>query len=106
MATAVVALAERLRSAREPYELLAATPDEARLRFIGPFGGAEVVWEARVRRVGAGESRYIAVGTRSADAIALEVGLDVAAIDEPTLRKTLVMIRQWKHLHPGRHEFG
>jgi hypothetical protein len=106
MTAAVAALAERLRSARAPYELLSATPDEARLRFAGPFEGAEVVWEARVRRVGAGESRYIAVGPRSANAIAVEVGLDVPVVDEPTLRKTVVMVRQWKRLRAGRHEFG
>jgi hypothetical protein len=106
MAAAVAALAERLRCVREPYELLSATTDEARLRFIGPFEGAQVVWEARVRRVGAGESRHIAVGARNADAVALEIGLDVAAVDEPTLRKTVVMVRQWKRLRAGRHEFG
>jgi uncharacterized protein (UPF0218 family) len=106
MAGAVAALVERLRLAREPYELLSATPDEARLRFTGPFEGAPVVWEARVRRVGVGESRFIAVGDRTAHAVPLEVGLDVAAIDEPTLRKTVVMVRQWKRLRAGRHEFG
>lgn len=124
MAAAVAALTERLRDAREPYELLSATPDEVRLRFVGPFEGIPVVWEARVRRVGAGQPRYIAVGdwtetkgarpaarvsagdTRRADAIALEVGLDVPVLDPPTLRKTVMMVRQWKRLRAGRHEFG
>lgn len=124
MAAAVAALTERLRGAREPYELLSATPDEVRLRFVGPFEGIPVVWEARVRRLGAGQARYIAVGDwteptgarpaprvgafgeRRAAAIALEVGLDVPVLDPPTLRKTVVMVRQWKRLRAGRHELG
>lgn len=124
MAAAVAALTERLRGTREPYELLSATPDEVRLRFVGPFEGVPVVWEARIRRLGTGQPRYIAVGDwieptgacaasrvgafseRSAAAIALEVGLDVPVLDPPALRKTVVMVRQWKRLRAGRHEFG
>lgn len=106
MAAAVATLTRRLRGAREPYELLSVTADEVHLRFVGPFEGSTVVWEARVRRLGAGQPRFIAVGTRHADAIALEVGLDVPVLNEPTLRKAVVMVRQWKRLCAGRHEFG
>ena len=32
--------------------------------------------------------------------------LDLARIDSPALRKTVIMVRQWKGLSPGRHEYG
>ena len=39
-------------------------------------------------------------------AFALEVGLGLVAIDEPALKKTLIMIRNFKRLELGRHEWG
>jgi hypothetical protein len=106
MAQAVATLQARLAGARTPYELLAATPANAHIRFVGPFRGVPVVWNARVHCVAPGARRYIEVGARGTADIALAVGLDVSAIDEPTLRKTVTMVRQWKGLQAGRHEFG
>jgi hypothetical protein len=34
------------------------------------------------------------------------IGLDVPVIDHPTLLKTLIMVRGYKRLRPGRHDFG
>lgn len=106
MAQAVATLEARLAAAHLPYELLALTPAAAELRFVGPFRGAPVVWHAHVRRLAPGARRYIEVGARGTAHRALEVGLDVAQIDEATLHKTVIMVRQWKALRGGRHEFG
>jgi hypothetical protein len=38
--------------------------------------------------------------------LALTVGLNLTAIDEPTIKKTLIMIRNFKRLKLGRHEWG
>jgi hypothetical protein len=36
----------------------------------------------------------------------ITIGLNVTAIDPPVLLKTTIMIRKYKRLHAGRHEFG
>ncbi len=36
----------------------------------------------------------------------IEIGLPVERIDVPTINKTVVMIRQYKKLSLGRHDFG
>ena len=36
----------------------------------------------------------------------ITIGLNVAAIDPPVLLKTTIMIRKYKRLRVGRHEFG
>jgi hypothetical protein len=91
------------------YELVELAPDgqRAQIRFRGPFEGREVIWDATVLRLaGEGRSQFIEVGeATSPQGRALTVGLRVAVIDEPTLRKTVVMIRGYKRLRRGRHEF-
>jgi hypothetical protein len=34
------------------------------------------------------------------------VGLHVERIDPPTVRKAMIMIRRYKRLRRGRHEYG
>ena len=36
----------------------------------------------------------------------LQVALNVAEIDSPTIQKMMIMIRQYKKLSTGRHEYG
>ncbi len=90
-----------------PYELVELAPDgrRAHIRFRGPFEGGEVTWEATVLSLSGEGDQFIEVGEPTAHGRALTVGLRVAAIDEPTLRKTVVMIRRYKRLRRGRHEF-
>lgn len=76
------------------------------IRFHGPFQGRTIRWLARIQAQGRGQRSYISIGNINADDAEIEVGLPVVSIDTPTIKKTIVMIRQYKRLRPGRHEFG
>ncbi len=76
------------------------------VQFAGAFAGREVCWNAVIRRIGADQRCYIEVGEETPDGIALEIGLTVARIDAPTVLKTITMIRQYRRLRGGRHEWG
>jgi hypothetical protein len=85
-----------------------------RLRFTGPFGGRTVTWDATIHALGASAGadnnasrrNFIDIGDESAAGVTLTVGLNVTAIDLPTVRKTILMIRQYKRLSHGRREYG
>jgi hypothetical protein len=83
-----------------------------RLRFSGPFEGRTVIWDATFITLSAcngmkGPRRnFIEIGGQSGEAIPLTVGLNVPCIDLPTVRKSMMMIRQYKRLSRGRHEYG
>ena len=89
------------------YELLDRPGARAvRLRFIGPFQGQAVLWEARFIAGSDPAQRYIEIGPARGDTRLLSVALDIPRFDEPAIRKTIVMIRQYKRLHEGRMTFG
>jgi hypothetical protein len=83
--------------------------------FRGMFQGREVIWEMQLgtleyfRSTPGPVADYrcpfieIAEGTGSPRLI--RVGLALAIIDEPAIRKTIIMIRNYKRLAPGKHEF-
>jgi len=86
-----------------------------RLRFSGPFEGRSVTWDATFTTLTSWQAQhspgrptrnFIDIGEESADGIALTVGLNVPCIDIPTIRKAMMMVRQYKRLARGRHEFG
>lgn len=83
-----------------------------RLRFDGPFQGRTVTWDATFATLTAcsgnpaPQRNFIEIGQETDRGIPLTVGLNVPCIDLPTVRKTMMMIRQYKRLGPGRHEYG
>lgn len=80
--------------------------DSLRLRFQGPFEDRLVTWDAMLRALGtAGACNFIEVGEDGPGGIDLSIGLRVASIDEPTVHKAVIMIRQYKRLRRGRHEW-
>lgn len=83
---------------------------ELRLRFRGPYAGHEVVWDAHFMtraHYGSGTTRnFIDIGAEGPDGRHLLVVLDVDCFDTPTLSKAIIMVRQYRRLRPGRHEFG
>ena len=114
MQASLNAFRQRLEAAGAEY-LVVAVDDEggwAEFRFIGPFGGHSVIWNARLSVLppspeGAPPPRqFIEVTERDSLNYDLDIGLAVSRIDTATILKTIVMIRQYKRLRPGRHEFG
>lgn len=86
-----------------------------RLRFRGPFEGRTVTWIATLRALAAPSAEgtaaapmpsYIEIGVDEASGIPITVGLPVTAIDPPTIRKTMIMIRRYRRLRRGRLEYG
>lgn len=108
------AFRRRLAAAAADYLLCAQ--DEvggwAEFRFVGPFQGRDVIWNARLSVLplsaeGSPPPRqFIEVTPRDALHYDLEVGLAVCRIDRATILKTIMMIRQYKRLRLGRHVFG
>lgn len=81
---------------------------ELRLRFRGPFEGREIVWDAHfiTRRAADAAHNYIDIGEEGPEGYQLTVVLDVHCFDAPTVHKAIIMMRQYKRLRRGRHEFG
>ena len=89
--------------------------EKLRLRFSGPFEGREVRWSATLFTPTAWASAWgealpqqniIEIGDEGDDGITLNICLKVANIDQPTVRKAMMMVRQYKRLQRGRHEYG
>ena len=89
----------------------------AHIRFPGTFENAPVIWDATVRALqcrkdGNGgfdapqRRQYIDIAPQGFPMRGITIGLNVAAIDPPVLLKTTIMIRKYKRLRVGRHEFG
>ena len=84
----------------------------AEVEFIGYFEGQPVLWNATIIALKGqpahSGTQYIEVdkvtGSEQAH-IKVEIGLLVSEIDEPTVIKVIKMIRQFKNLSRGRHEF-
>jgi hypothetical protein len=93
----------------QDYILAGALHEQrAHVRFTGPFHGQTVVWDCEfVTLVGSGGARnFISVAEPGPHGVPLRVGLDIARIDRPAIEKMIIMIRNYRHLHYGRHEYG
>ena len=94
--------------------------DRVELRFTGPFKGCDVVWhcefvtlEAELTRLAQrgcelpdGLRNFIEVGELRPGGIPLRVGLALPCIDASAIDKMMLMIRLYKNLRCGRHEYG
>ncbi len=113
---------EQLRSALAErgadYALLSPLPDTlAHARFIGRFEMREVVWDmqlftlaryeqARGKVAEAALHGLMQITPISEHVYHLEVALNVPLLDEPVLRKTIVMMRNYKQLRLGLRTWG
>ena len=112
---------EYLRRTGQAFVLLGELQDQrARVRFSGRFEAAEVVWDCefvtlrsewqrQTRRSREGIDRlrsFIDIGAPAEGGVPVRVGLAVARIDRPAILKMMVMMRNYKRLRRGRHEFG
>jgi hypothetical protein len=112
---------EYLRQTGQSFVLLGEPQDQrVQLRFTGSFEGGEVVWDCEFvtlqweRQPQAGSLRgetdslrsFIDIGEPGARGVPLRVGLDLARIDRPAILKMIVMMRNYRRLRRGRHDFG
>lgn len=101
------------------FRLLAApTAYQARFAFIGRFQDREVTWDTTLLTLAHYHQErtpvaqaverfpFLEIGAETATGRALRVALDIEQIDEPAILRTIIMIRQYKRLREGRHEFG
>lgn len=95
----------------------------AHIRFAGQFHGQQVIWDTHLVTLQEIYQQGKAAGTFAADQpislsqfieieqtgpteMALKIGIDVPAIDAPTVFKSMIMIHNYKRLRIGRHEYG
>lgn len=114
----VAAFTSQLAESGSDYLCATALPDTAvRVRFLGRFQDRAVVWDATLytlNRYYQERSTDSAFSARPFMEIAhdidgscqLTVGLNLPIIDAPTIKKTIVMIRNYKRLRMGRIEWG
>ncbi len=90
--------------------------------FLGPFQGRTVLWNLTLSTLkhyrdmlakeippsesGSGIRPFMEIKKGSNGVYPLTVCLDLAAIDEPVIKKTIIMMRNYKRLALGRMEFG
>lgn len=79
--------------------------ERARFSFSGPFENREIRWDATLVALGSGRS-YIDIGAEALGGRVVHVGLAIPAIDAAVVLRAIVMLRQYKRLRVGRHEFG
>jgi hypothetical protein len=101
------------------YNLLAPPePSQARFAFTGSFQNQEIRWDTTLVTLAhyhaaqpesvqpMMRTAFLEIGGETAHGRAIRVALDIPVIDEATILRTIIMIRNYKRLHPGRHEFG
>lgn len=93
-------------------------PNRARFTFTGPLESEEVTWDTTLLALsgcsspGPGPAAdkprpdYIEVGEPGDHGRRLVVALAIPVIDEATILRTIIMIRQYRRLRPGRHAFS
>ena len=109
----------RLEATGRPYEaLMPLGGNAARVRFLGTLEGSEVLWNATLITLehycrglppaerALGVRQFIALAPVQDGRGSITIALNVPRIDGPAILKTIIMIRQWKRLRPGRHEYG
>ena len=92
-------------------------PDRADITFKARFEGEMLSWQATVMtlswyarqespRRATANRQFIDMQTPKNGTCRVSVGLCVDRIDPQVLMKTVIMLRQYKRLRPGRHEYG
>jgi len=107
------------RACGERYQLIDTDSDQyAHFCFTGNFQQKPVVWDAHLytlayyfKQVVVSSQphparQFIEVGELTDTGRFISIGLNLPAIDEPAIIKTMIMVRQYKRLASGRYEYG
>jgi len=83
-------------------------PDSAHFCFTGFYQGREIIWNTELIPLKkTNQSRQsFEVGEEVNAEIPLKIILDLPCITEPDVLKSIIMIRNYKRLHAGRHEWS
>ena len=104
-----------LKDSSKEYLLMSALPAlKAYLQVEGVFEGEQVVWNMCLRTIDDyAESHQVTEDPRQfinieqkSGAYKIEIGLNVQLIDQSVVEGTIVMVRKYKRLHLGLHEYG
>jgi len=84
------------------------------LQFEGGFGGEDVIWHATLTAMSEyAENNEVAedpeqfIDVQIIDNVyQIEIVLNVKQIDRAIVEATIIMIRKYKRLQPGRHQYG
>ena len=107
----------------EDYKIMDRESEQSvRLEFNGMFEGRQVIWHAHIQTLDAcyHELLHKAIevdreSTKRRQFIEIEVqnntyhvaiGLNLSQIDESAIKMAIIMMRKYKRLHRGRHEYG
>jgi hypothetical protein len=99
----------RLAATGTDYLLDSGLPGNiAELRFTGTLAGERIIWDARILAQGRRSTapQFIEIAAEGYPLRRVTIGLNVDEIDVPVLQKTIIMLRKYRRLHVGRHEFG
>lgn len=113
--TDVQELQRRLVGSHNDYLLQDALPaHRVRLVFAGPFKGETVAWNACIEtieayaqhhRVDDDPQQFIDIRCEN-EVYWIHIGLNVQQIDQAVIERSMIMVRNYKRLREGRHEYG
>lgn len=115
-------LAAELAASGAEFRLLHRhSPESVHIQFTGLFQQQPVVWDAIIQTLDhyfkhtfkdtlePGQcvplKQFIEIAPRSND-LHLQIGLNLDEIDDAAIKRSIIMIRKYKRLHVGRHEYG
>jgi hypothetical protein len=102
-------------------KLLSLTDSSAEFVFEGRFDGGEVIWQCELHTLASlaqgnrqsSQRQFIEIQPQQPDSqqqnkpvLQIMIGLNVPKIDAAVIEKTRIMIRNYKRLQTGRHEYG
>ena len=118
---AVKQFEEILKASNRDFLIINSEDDQAcEIKFIGPFNGAPVIWLANIQTLKHYASKLREASKESGmvkmqqfleiepnqELFRIDVGLNIDKIDEAAIKRTIIMVRKYKRLHIGRHEYG
>jgi len=118
----IKALSEKLTAGRRDYELVNRESDACvNICFIGSFNNRQVIWNAKIQTLKNKFSKSLPDLEAGVDEhplrqsidisennehYAINVALNLRQIDEAAIKRTIIMVRKYKRLHSGCHEYG
>lgn len=99
------------------YKLIQQTGSQlAHIQFKGPFQGQTVTWDTHFFTLQGYQEQhedeiqevkqFIDIEPINADSLKLTIALKIPEINHQNIQKMMIMIKQYKNLALGRHEYG